>query len=183
MKKLTLVMIMIGSLAYAGEKDKSTKVKILPGNETGIYKVHYYNPEEQKVQIRIRDHKGRILMTDFVYNDSGFAKMYNMQQLKPGSYVFEIKDEEGKTTDTVFIKPQTLFAVRHIGEERYQVRVSKNISGTVDVNIFGDEGKVIHKDKVNAVNGFSRIYDLSQVSGFKSITIKTDSESKQFTLK
>lgn len=106
MKRITMtaaVIVTVMTTAFASSDGaKKQRAAIIPGDNV-TYKVLYDSNEPTVVRIKIKDENGDVLRTDRIKTTDGFMQRYDLNKLKEGTYVVELKDKHGVITEKIEI--------------------------------------------------------------------------------
>jgi len=193
-KFLAVLLTVISTAAYAAgpekvleKKDGDGEIRILPGSENGIFKVHYVEAQSQWVEVNIYNASGKKLVSDQIKSNEGFSKPYNFQGLNPGVYEFEIIDQNGKYQQKVIYKnlPESPVAVQRKGEDKFKLIVGAEMGNEITVRILLDDDRLLLEEKIDSKTGFSKVYDLSKAKSKSrkfTFEIKSEKSFKRFTM-
>jgi outer membrane lipoprotein-sorting protein len=101
MKKLTITIIATFVMSFAAFSQESSENTALIPSSHNTFKLIYNNSGDEVVKIKIKDEEGQLLRIDKIKSNGGFMKRYNLTQLDPGKYTFEISDAQGITSEEV----------------------------------------------------------------------------------
>lgn len=184
MKRLTLTLAVlvtvIGTAFATGNDKKDSRVTVLPGQDR--YKLIYTGDEATTVKIRVRDENGKLLRTDRIKNETGFMKPYNTKKLNAGTYTFEVTDKYGVVEQEFTIAPvkeTKVMEVRAMDDQKYRLIVKQEEIGPLFVTIYDSKNNILHQEKHQDMDGFTRIYDLSRFNSENFIFELLDKTSKK----
>lgn len=175
MKKTVLVAVLltvISAVSFAGisELGNTTKFQVVK-NQDSKYDLYYVSENNNDVFVRIKDAKGKVVNYDRIEDVKAFKRTYNFKDLPAGNYTLEVKNNEGRATQSIFHNPQGTNELHSLvgklpDENRFKVLVgpSESIS-PIEVKIYDQSGKVVLKETIDSNGGFSKIYDLSTITG------------------
>lgn len=114
MKKLYLAVLftlfLVSAKAQAGvvtegpDKNDTLSVGVYARQSGKVY-LAFENPTGSKVEIKIRDQRGKIIFNEDIKRaNSYFAKYFNFEGMKPGDYVFELSNGSDTVVKSVTIK-------------------------------------------------------------------------------
>ena len=177
-KLFAVLLIVISTATFAAgsenvaENEQAT-VRILPGSEMNVFRVLYQPTEKQsqrvKVKVSIFDAKGQLVITDWIHNEKGFVKPYNLAGRNPGAYTFQIKDRNATIDKHVVVRLQPedmMVRVKKVdGKNRFRVLVLNPDKRMISVKIFGNWDNLIFEESISSDQGFSKVYNLSKARG------------------
>ncbi|REE05777.1 putative secreted protein (Por secretion system target) [Marinoscillum furvescens DSM 4134] len=101
---IVAVLLTVTSAAFAsGDGKKSKRAAVIPGSNS-TFKLLYAPKEQNVVKIKIKDEHGKLVKIEKIKNDGGFLRRYHMDLMEPGTYSFEITDNNGSYTQEVVLK-------------------------------------------------------------------------------
>lgn len=163
MKTTTLLAVAIFTMSTAfangNETNKANQVALYEV-QNQQYRLIYPFAEKETVRIQIKDENGSVITTDKVKNHEGFLRKYDMSTLNDGNYTMTFTSKSGVFEKSFDIKTAKQMAVNHLGDKRVKLIYSDQVNkGTL--RIYNKNMDLIHREKYQQVDGFSRIYDLS----------------------
>jgi len=90
---LAASFILISSFAFANDDNKFA---VIPGQETGIFKVIFEDQAIVNTTITVFDKAGKLVYTKAIKSKNGFILPMNFTGLRSGDYTIELKN--GSTT-------------------------------------------------------------------------------------
>jgi hypothetical protein len=157
---LAAAFLMVSTAFANGNETKKASQISLFEVDNQQFRLIYPFKDQEKVTVRIMDKKGNLIEKDKVQNQRGFLRKYDMSSLSEGQYVMNITSASGQFEKPFYIKDEKSLAVNHIGDKKVKLIYSGDMENG-SVKIFNHEMEVIHKEKHQVMNGFSRVYDLS----------------------
>ncbi len=150
-----------------------------------------YHPTSKKTEIRIFSPKGSLILKDVIKNklelDEVFIRPYNFKSMRPGNYIFEIKENGMSFThlleyrkNPVMPKVNSPVSIIALANDKYKVVVNNQIESRVEVNIYSARNKLIYNEIIEENGNFSKLYDLSQL-GNKGFTIRVKLDNEEFS--
>lgn len=186
MKKvmLTIVMVMISTLAIANDKP-TVKVKSVEAKTVAVVAYGY---GEAKTDITLRSGNGRVFYRETFKTGENFAKRLDMSEMPKGEYTIEIENNESFTAipvsvefasavvkaedEVTIIKPR----LSVIGD-KLNVAFADEFTKEVWVSIFDINSNRLAYEKVSAEN--MKRFDLSRL-GKGEYTVHMFTEGKKF---
>ncbi len=111
MKNLTLVTALIFTIIFSSQAQKeNSSNKILPSTQNS-FKIIYTKSGDSNVKIKLLDDKGSFIRMDKVASNDGFMKRYDLSQLSPGTYTFEVSDKSNKSFHEVTVSQDSDLSV------------------------------------------------------------------------
>jgi len=146
--------------------DHPMAVLILPaGKEKGIFNLYYAQGQEQAVKVRIYNSSRTLLLEESIKSEGDFKRPYDLSDLTPGVYLFEIQDANSKISRQVlYQESKPSISLQEIDEDRFRLRVSNSQAKNLTVHITDDYNNLIYTDYISNNGGFMKTYDLSQVA-------------------
>ncbi|MEQ9168251.1 MAG: hypothetical protein RLO12_18475 [Fulvivirga sp.] len=177
MKRTTLAvaMMLVVATAFAteGVKDKdATKKVAVMNNDPEHIKLVYLDEEQGQVKVSLKNASGEVIHKATIKNKEGFAQPYDMEQLPGGDYTFDVTNPDGTTvSETVTIvkpsnEPNFAANILNVNDgKKFRLAVVNRDERALPttIKVYGQNGNVIHEEKVNDLYGFRKIYDLSSV--------------------
>ena len=103
MKNLTLLFALVCSISFSSQaQDAGSNGQIIPSTQNS-FKIIYTKSGEKNVKIKLRDDRGSFIRIDRVSSNDGFMKRYDLSQLEPGTYTFEVNDKSSKSYHEVIV--------------------------------------------------------------------------------
>ncbi|MCB0494731.1 MAG: hypothetical protein KDC79_01225 [Cyclobacteriaceae bacterium] len=176
MKKTILMAVLLTvisavSFAKTVELSETTKFQVVE-NTDSRYDLYYVSENSDDVMVRIMNANGEVVSTDKIQDVRAFKRTYNFKDLPAGNYEIEVKNKEGKASQPVFHNPSKAVNLHSIvgklpNENRFKVLVgpSETSAEPIKVKIYNQRGEVLLEETIDDSNGFSKIYDLSTISG------------------
>ena len=181
---LTVLLIVTSTASFAfieGENsalDDPMTERILPGQKNGVFNLIYAQKQEQSVRVKIYNSSRSLIHEDRIKSEGGFKRPYDLSDLTPGVYFFEIQDGDSKITHQVlYSQKEPKIGLRKIGDDRIHLTVSDSQDEKLTVQIFDGYDKLIYSDEIVNKGGFSKIYNLSKV-GADNVTLQVKHNSK-----
>lgn len=165
-----LTVISAVSFARAVELSETTKFQVVE-NSDSRYDLYYVSENNDDVQVRIINSKGDIISIDKLQNVKAFKRTYNLKELPAGNYEIVVKNGDGKASQAIFHNPSKVVDLHSIvgqlpNENRFKVFVGpSNSNAPVKVTIYNQKGEVLLEESIDNTGGFSKIYDLSAITG------------------
>lgn len=169
---LALLLIVISTATFAGNKENliSPKAKFqVVENSNSRYDLYYVSETADNVRIRILDADGNLVTTDKLQDVKAFKRTYNLSNLPSGNYAIEVKNNEGKASQTIFHNPaietslhSILGKLPHQNKFKLFVAPSKQ-NNEVEVKIYDDKDNLLTTEKINGVDGFSKVFNLTKL--------------------
>ncbi len=101
MKNLTLVSALIFAIVFASQAQTGNNYgQVLPSTQNS-FKIIYTKSGNANVKIKLRDENGSMIRIDKVASTDGFMKRYDLSQLEPGLYSFEVLDKSNRSVHKV----------------------------------------------------------------------------------
>lgn len=186
MKKvmLTIVMVMISTLAIANDKP-TVKVK---NAEAKTIAVVAYGYGVAKTDITLKSGNGRVFYKETVLNGENFAKRLDLSQMPNGEYTVEVENNNSftaipvilenasavvRSSDEVTIVKPTLSVVG----DKLNVAIDEANTQEVWVSIFDNDSNRLAFEKVSAEN--MKRFDLSKLDRGQ-YTVYMFTEGKNF---
>ncbi len=159
---------------------KAASIVVIPGKLHGTYKLTYVSPTKQMVAINIVDAQGTVVHTDKVKNNDGFRKPYDLNNLKAGTYTFEVVDAAGTATHTVTYKKPAIAAYGIAGTNRCRLIVGEDFDEPLYIKVYGAEGKLLYKETVSTGQRFFKQYEIgpAQAPNTKGVVFKISTASQ-----
>lgn len=178
---ITVVFASFATMADTGKDGKTAKMDIRTSiSEDKVY-VTYVGDAKVKVEVQIRDEKGRLIATDLVENENGFVRPFNISQLKDGNYSVRMLENRALVYESNFVIDTKNTAIMDLGKNKFQLTYKDSHKQDVAINIYDDRGNLLHQEKVGQMDGFSRIYDLSKLNpNHVSFEVSTAKGQKHF---
>ena len=190
---MAALLIVISAVSFARtetgttELSNTTKFQVVENTECR-FDLYYVSENFDNVSVRILNEKGKIVNTDKISDVKAFKRTYNLKDLPTGNYSIEVKNGEGKAVQKVYhniTKNANLHSL--VGQlpnsKRFKVLVGpSSVNEMVTVKIFNDKDELLKEESIEAVEGFSKIYDLSKLNT-KYVTFKlcNGQETESFT--
>jgi predicted peptidase len=76
--------------------DSKMIVKIEKGDEAKTIKLYVANLLDQRTEVSLQDMDGKIWFSEYVWNEAGFAKKLNLNEMPEGNYLFFVLNKNGK---------------------------------------------------------------------------------------
>ena len=178
MKRTTLAvaMMLVVATAFATgeEKDKSdTKKVAIMTNDPEHIKLLYFDEEQGKVKVSLKNESGKVIHKSTVNNKNGFSLPYDMEKLPDGDYTFDVTIPDGT------ILSETITIIKAVKEANFVANILNVDDGKkfrlavmntdsrmlpTSIKVYDNQGVLIHKEQVNGLDGFRKTYDLSSVT-------------------
>ncbi len=189
---MAVLLTVISAVAFAstGTTALSTTSKFqVVENTNSRYDLYYVSENFGNVTVRITNENGKLINTDKLTGVKAFKRTYNLKGLPAGNYSVEVKNVEGKATQSIFHNPSIKSSLHSIvgqlpNANKFKVFVGpNNANSKVRVRIYNDKDELLLKDSMNSVEeGFSKTYDLSDVdSNFVTFKIDNGTDSTSFS--
>lgn len=168
------------------ELSNTSKFQVVE-NTNSRYDLYYVSESIDNVTVRILDDKGKLINTDKLAAVKAFKRTYNLKGLPAGNYKIEVKNGEGKAAQAIFHNPSVATNLHTIvgqlpNENKFKVFVAPSNENTVKVSIKDDKGNELLSESIAAKEGFSKVYDLSNVrSRYVTFTLSNNHEKSSYT--
>jgi hypothetical protein len=161
--------ISAASFALDTELGKTSSFKIVPKADKK-YDLYYVSESDAPVTISIYDDEGTLITNDKIKNNRSFKRTYNFKNMASGDYKVVVKNEEGRGSQQVFHNPKTSGLQTMISQvpnsKSFKVLVGEFDSAEpVIVKGYNSDNRLIFKDEIQEVQGFSKMYNLSNITG------------------
>jgi len=144
--------------------DHPMAVLILPGQENGTFNLYYAQEQEQAVKVKIYNSSRTLVHEERIKSEGGFKRPYDLGDLDPGEYIFEIQDANSKISRQVLYRDsKPSIRLEKIDEDRFRLIVSNTQAKNLTVFISDNYNNLIYTDHISNNGGFMRTYNLSQV--------------------
>jgi len=197
-KKAMIISIMVISFTslFAFDNKDENKLKanysIQQANKTHIVNL-IYQPKSNKTEIRIFSQTGDLILKDVIKDkmesEEVFVRPYNFKSMRPGNYIFEIK-ENGKSfthlleyrKNPVISNVNPPVAIIAMDNNKYKLVVNNEIRSEVEVNIYSVNKELIYHEKIEEKGNFSKLYDLSQLGNkYKGLIIQVKMDDNEYS--
>ena len=185
-----LTVISTVSFAFTGttELSNSSKFQVVK-NTDSRFDLYYVSENIDNVVVRILNEKGKLINTDKIKGVKAFKRTYYLKGLPAGNYRIEVKDGQGKGSQTIFHNPSIKTNLHTIvgqlpNENKFKIYVAPNDQNkNVQVQILNDKSELILNETINnAQKGFFKVYDLSEVnSRYVTFKISNGKENTSYT--
>jgi flagellar hook assembly protein FlgD len=183
MKKLTFLaalLIVISATSFAGERNlgeepgAKPKFKMIAKADMK-FDLYYDSETTSAVSVAIFDESGRKVSDKTIKKVKKFRRTYDFSKLKPGKYEVIVKNAEGSSNQhiTYVAKQKTLqsFVSKLPDGHSLKLHVGAfNANDPVVVKIYNKNNKLIHREKIENTQSFSRVYNLDGLE-LKSVSI------------
>ncbi len=166
MKRLILAVLVaaIGTTAIAKNSgEKASKVSVRTNMEASTMNLIYRDNAPSLITVTIMDAHGKTVAKDQIKNANGFNQPYDLSNLASGIYTVTMADGQGEFFNTTAVVSNALSAVKPTDESKYQLTFEDTQTQRVSVGIYDDRGKLIFKETVRSDDGFSKVYNLSEI--------------------
>jgi len=174
-----MMVFAISSFAFAANSSLPVKAEsqVALVKSYNKIKLYYVSDESGTVKVRIIDQKGILLGEFKVFKTEGFYRSINMSGLKSGIYTFEIEDANGTIIEKVNYNKEELIPLKTSiyklkDQGKYSLQVVNKTGTPVEVKIYDMNGTVLFVEKHD--KSFTRKYDLSQLDGEATFSVKSD---------
>jgi hypothetical protein len=188
---MAVLLTVISTVAFAlpGTTELSNTSKFQVVENTGSrYDLYYVSENIDNVIVRILDKAGNLVNTDKLNGVKAFKRTYNLKELPSGNYTLEVKNGEGKASQSIFHNPAKTSSLESIvglfpNDNKIKVFVAPNDQNQdVSVQIFNDQDQLLFKESISdAQKGFSKVYDLNKVKS-NYVTVKLSNGKDNTTL-
>lgn len=165
MKKLFISALLISASILSFAKGNEKKVKLISDFNSGSVAVLYTEKSAANVLVKISDQDGKLIQTDRIKSKEGFHRPYDVSKLDKGLYTVEVLENGDLIHESSLLIDNSKSAVRNLGHDRFQLTFAEKGCQRVAVGIMDSQGNLVHKESVNTTDGFSKVYDLSRLSG------------------
>jgi hypothetical protein len=160
--------ISAASFALDTELGETSSFKIVPKADKK-YDLYYVSESDAPVTISIYDDEGTLIANDKIKNNRSFKRTYNFKNLSSGDYKVVVKNEEGRGSQQVFHNPKTSGLQTIISQvpnsKSFKVMVGEfDNASPVIVKGYNSDNRLIFKDEIQEVQGFSKMYNLSNIT-------------------
>lgn len=191
MKKLTLLVVLLtvfsaSSFATEIPISETSNFKMVAKSDVK-YDLYYASEDEGSVKVCILDANGKKLNSCFVRKTKSFKRTYDFSQLKQGEYTIVVTNKDGKATQVIKhkVKAKLLqtFVAKLPDSKSLKLHVgSFNANESVKVRIYNEKSKLIHRDKIENDQSFSRVYNLEDIHANNvRVVIENNGEIQTFT--
>ena len=169
---IAVLLTVISAVSFAGVNNLSetTKFQVVE-NSDSHYDLYYVSENVDNVLVRIVNEDGGVVTTDKIQEVRAFKRTYDFNALPTGNYSLEIKNNEGEASQAIFHNPIKYVNLHSIvgklpKENKFKVFVGPSDSkAPIKVTINDQNGSVLLKETINGADGFSKIYDLRDITG------------------
>ena len=191
MKKLALVALLLtvisaASFAIEVPISETSKFKMIAKSDVK-YDLYYAADQTGSVRVCIFDAEGNRLNTCFVKETKSFKRTYDFSRLDPGEYTVTVSNDDGKATQVIRhkIKEQLLqtFVAKLPDAKAVKLHVGGfNAEEPVLVRIYDEDNQLLHREKFDKQNSFSRVYRLDNAqSNSVKVVVENNGEIQRFT--
>lgn len=160
--KLTFLLLLGGTLAVASSPATLSSRVVLSEVQTGVYKLIYDLEAPAKINLKILDEKGNIVLEESMNRKSGFTKKYNLTKAGQGSYTFRFKENGELIEKKVTYKRIANVAIKEKKDNKISVSIA-DASYRTTVSFYDASDRLLFQERVEKGKGMFKIYDLSRV--------------------
>ncbi|MEM8528642.1 MAG: T9SS type A sorting domain-containing protein, partial [Bacteroidota bacterium] len=106
-----LVLFLSINLTYANSSDAKMIISVKKQDDLTI-KLRLANLNKQRTGIKILDINGKAWFSEYAWNDDGYAKQLNLEEMPDGTYFLVIKNKNTNHTQAFVIRDQQLILFR-----------------------------------------------------------------------
>ena len=189
MKKLTILAVLlavISAATYAAPISETSSFQIVAKSDVK-YEFTYSSKNRGDVCVTIYNEEGDIMSSKTVKDAKLFKRTYDFRKLQPGNYKIVVKNESGTTNQIIKYNVKEEHLKAFVGKlpdsNAIKLHVGEfNNSKAVIINIYNQDNKLIHRDKIKTDGSFSRVYNLKKISTkYVKVLVENDGEIKSFT--
>ena len=162
------------------------KVVVVNQKESGVFKIIYEGAKTGNVDMKIYDQSGKLVFAETIKNLNGFSQPVNFQGMKPGEYVIEINDGEGKTAQKIAYKNESVVKTVHVAkisdDAKYLVALANQGEEKINVKIFDGANNLVHDENLLVKGNFGLVYNLQKIAGTPTFEV-TDKTGNVKTIK
>jgi len=173
MKKLTflaVLLIVISAASFAGERNLGEEPGAKPkfkmvAKADMKFDLYYASETTGAVSVAIFDESGRKVSYKTIKKVKNFKRTYDFSKLAPGKYKVIVKNAEGSANQhiTYLAKQKILqsFVSKLPDGHSLKLHVGAfDANVPVVVKIYNKNNKLIHSEKIEKTQSFSRVYNL-----------------------
>ena len=157
------------------------KIAVVTQKQSDVFKVIYKGEQTGNVSLKVYDHSGFVVYKETIRQVNGFSQVLNFEGMTPGEYVVEITDANGKSTQTINYRFQSIVDKVHVAkvasEGKYLVALTNEQKEKINVKIFDGENHLVYDNNQTVDGSFGLIYNLQQVKGAPTFKV-TDKTGK-----
>jgi len=178
MKKLTVlfgVLMIISSVAFAGEvkapKAASTSVSL----NGEIVKIFYQSENSERVKVTIYNADKKAVFSEQIKNKSSFIRPYNLENLPYGEYTIVLEDKDGRSEEKITYgkKDADAFAsiISHKNGRKAMVALFSKGETEITYNVLDSDSRVLYS-QTETINGqAAKAFNLEKVKGAVTILV------------
>ena len=167
-KSLALLLTVISSAATYASVDSvslSSYCKVTALEDAQKYRVIYQAPETEDVKVLLYNDKKQLIFSEVVAETDGFAKIYDMAELKDGVYTFELTSKSFSHQEKVSVKSWDGEGVMISETKDHKVAVVGKGEKSFNLTIVDAAGNMVFDGGFSKDEMIQKLFNLQQLEG------------------
>ncbi|RAV98400.1 hypothetical protein [Pseudochryseolinea flava] len=182
MKKILsmIVAIAISGAVFANNSARVSGTDAIVTNNGANVKLYYKSQTTSKVVVSIYNESHKLVFSETVHQENGFARPYNFSNLEEGTYTIDVNDGGAHYAKQVTYKKEKreksemhARLTQVVGETgKYILSIPKSAYKTVTVKIYNESNRLTYSAEEQLDGDFAKVYNIGRFGSKVSFEVQ-----------